>query len=24
LHRTLKVQSFLTVLKRMAANWTCA
>ena len=23
LHRTLKVQSFVTVLKRMAANWSC-
>ncbi len=24
LHRTLKVQSFLTVLKRAAASWTCS
>lgn len=24
LHRTLKVQSFLTVLKRAAAGWTCS
>ncbi len=24
LHRTLKVQSFLTVLKRAAASWSCA
>ena len=23
LHRTLKVQSFLTVLKQAAANWRC-
>ena len=23
LHRTLKVQSFVSVLKRIAANWSC-